>query len=126
MRGNRSHLSVVRTPEAAAASGPDVPVAAVSVAAVSVVRTATGANVIRVRAENLVPGQVCEVLHNGVFSLSHSVVVPAGESIVTMSTFALAGGRYEVSLRIDGTVQVPAVRRTVFVRTRNETNSSAV
>lgn len=121
MRGNRSHLSVVRTPEAGAASGP-----AVSVAAVSVVRTATGANVIRVRAENLVPGQVCEVLHNGVFSLSHSVVVPVGESSVTMSTFALAGGRYEVSLRIDGTVQVPAVRRTVFVRTRNETNSSAV
>lgn len=100
MRGERNHLRLVRT--------------AADVAA-PVVDVVGGTSVITVYVDNVRPGQVCEVVHKGVFSLSRRVTVPDGRSSVTISTFALAGGRYEVSLRVDGSLDVPVHSQSVEV-----------
>ncbi|MFC8182073.1 MULTISPECIES: hypothetical protein [Nocardiaceae] len=109
MRGDRNHLRLVEdAPEVSA----------------SVTRS-DAANVIAVRADNVRAGQVCEVLHAGVFALSHRVVVPEGHTGVTMSTFALVEGDYEVSLRIDGVLYPSAGPESVRVGERRTEPTTA-
>lgn len=109
MRGEKNHLRLV-------GSTPEV--------SVSVLGVRKDANVIIVRADNVQPGQVCEILHAGVFALSLRVTVPAGCRSITITTFALAQGRYEVSLRIDGTIESAADPSVVVVGSQRDRTMS--
>lgn len=103
MRGDRNHLRLVgTTPEVSA----------------SVVETGDGAKVIAVRLNNVREGQICEVLHGGVFALSNRVVVPEARTSVAISTFALKQGRYDISVRIDGAVDETSDSQLVIVDAR--------
>ncbi|WP_072801582.1 hypothetical protein [Rhodococcoides yunnanense] len=111
MRGDRNHLRLV---------GHRADISA------SILEPDNVANVITVHIDNVRPGQVCEVLHGGVFSLSHRVSVPEGRTSITIPTFALAPGRYELSLRVDGTVAPAIDMQTDVVSERAERPKSAV
>jgi hypothetical protein len=103
MRSDRTRLTLVRAPSAE----PDPAVEVVG-----------GPNRITVHIQDLRPGQVCEVLHKGVFSLSPRIVVPEGEDSLTISTFALARGTYDVSLRFDENVEGSTSGQDVVVGRR--------
>ncbi|MDJ0396559.1 hypothetical protein QMK17_24975 [Rhodococcus sp. G-MC3] len=101
MSGDRTHLRLVGD-------------AAVNHAAPTI-DVAGGARMVTVHVQNVGPGQVCEILHNGVFSISHRVVVADNETSVTIISFALRRGNYEVSLRVDGELVPTTGTQTVFV-----------
>lgn len=73
---------------------------------------------IAVIVRNVLPGQVCEILHNGIFSLAHAVVIADDATSVVLESFSLRPGNYEVSLRIDGELQLDTAPTTVIVGTQ--------
>ena len=74
-----------------------------------------GGNVITVHVDNVVPGQVCELLHKGVISLSPRFIVGPETTSMTVASFALQRGRYELSVRSDGPDSRESDSCTVFV-----------
>lgn len=102
MRRDRTHLRLVGTDCASPAVQP-------------VVDVAGSAKDITVHVEGVEPGQVCEVLHNGMFSLSDAAVVPDGATGIDITTFSLAPGQYEVSIRFDRRLECVTESRKVSV-----------
>ncbi len=98
MRKDRSHLELVE------ACAPLPSIEAVG-----------GPKFITVHMKNVRPGQVCEILHNGMMSLSHRVVVAEDADSITIASFALKQGEYQVSLRLYGQLDCVTDSQTVVV-----------
>ncbi|MCJ0979864.1 hypothetical protein MTX35_19315 [Rhodococcus sp. ARC_M12] len=84
-----------------------------------------GPKTITVHVDNVLPGQMCEVLHNGMLSLSHRVVVEDSATSVTITTFNLKQGEYNVSLRLDGRLDCVTEAQTVVVGEQFEVRRSS-
>ncbi|MFY2789679.1 hypothetical protein [Rhodococcus sp. KRD162] len=84
-----------------------------------------GPKTITVHVDNVLPGQTCEILHNGMLSLSHRIVVGDNTSSIDIITFALKPGEYHVSLRLDGRVECVTEAQTVTVGEQLEVRRSS-
>ncbi|MFI8568413.1 hypothetical protein ACIGGF_17835 [Rhodococcus sp. NPDC078407] len=84
-----------------------------------------GPKTITVHVENVLPGQMCEILHNGMLSLSHRVIVEGNISSIDITTFALKPGEYNVSLRLDGRLDCVTESQTVVVGEQLEVRRSS-
>lgn len=84
-----------------------------------------GPRTITVDVDNVFPGQVCEVLHNGMLSLSPRVVVEDNATSITITTFALKPGEYNVSLRLDGRLDCVTESQTAVVGEQFEVRRSS-
>ncbi|MCZ4521369.1 hypothetical protein O4220_22870 [Rhodococcus ruber] len=84
-----------------------------------------GPKTITVHVDNVLPGQMCEILHNGMLSLSHRVVVDDNVSSIDITTFALKPGEYNVSLRLDGRLDCVTEAQTVVVGEHLEVRRSS-
>lgn len=85
-----------------------------------------GPKTITVHVDNVLPGQMCEVLHNGMLSLSHRVIVDENATSVTITTFNLKQGEYNISLRLDGRLDCVTDSQTVLVGEHLEVRRSSV
>ncbi|WP_143546870.1 hypothetical protein [Rhodococcus sp. 06-235-1A] len=84
-----------------------------------------GPKTITVHVDNVIPGQMCEVLHNGMLTLSHRVIVDENTSSIEITTFALKPGEYNVSLRLDGRLDCVTEAQTVVVGEHLEVRRSS-
>lgn len=84
-----------------------------------------GPKAITVHVDNVLPGQMCEILHNGMLSLSHRVIVDGNASSIDITTFALKPGQYNVSLRLDGRLDCVTEAQTVVVGEQLEVRRSS-
>ncbi|WP_141216510.1 hypothetical protein [Rhodococcus sp. 14-2483-1-1] len=84
-----------------------------------------GPKTITVHVDNVLPGQMCEILHNGMLSLSHRVTVGDNISSIDIITFALKPGEYNVSLRLDGRLDCVTEAQTVVVGEQLEVRRSS-
>ncbi len=84
-----------------------------------------GPKAITVHVENVLPGQMCEVLHNGMLSLSQCVIVGENATGITITTFNLKQGEYNVSLRLDGRLDCVTEAHTVTVGEQLEVRRSS-
>ncbi|WP_141216732.1 MULTISPECIES: hypothetical protein [Rhodococcus] len=84
-----------------------------------------GPKTITVHVDNVLPGQMCEVLHNGMLSLSRRVVVDENATSITITTFNLKQGEYNVSLRLDGRLDCVTEAHTVTVGEQLEVRRSS-
>ncbi|MCZ4561641.1 hypothetical protein O4160_12425 [Rhodococcus sp. IEGM 1401] len=82
-----------------------------------------GPKAITVHVDNVLPGQMCEVLHNGMLSLSQRVIVD--ENATSITTFNLKPGEYNVSLRLDGRLDCVTESHTVAVGEELEVRRSS-
>ena len=84
-----------------------------------------GPKAITVHVDNVLPGQMCEVLHNGMLSLSQRVIVDENATSITITTFNLKPGEYNVSLRLDGRLDFVTEAHTVAVGQQLEVRRSS-